>query len=129
MRCFVTTRFGTGGWGYEEDTVSVGFKALIDGALGGFEFVDVAYDTMRQRLVKSEEEIALIRQGVRICEAGGYAALEALKPGVTEVEMARAANIGNRRTSCAGASPISRSTTSTCAGSRPDPTGAESATS
>ena len=32
----------SGRLGYEEDSVSVGFKALIDGALGGFEFVDVA---------------------------------------------------------------------------------------
>ena len=78
--------------GYEEDSVSVAFKAMIDRALGGFEFVDVAYDTMRQRLIKSEEEIAVIRQGVQVCEAGGYAALKALKPGVTEAEMARAAN-------------------------------------
>ncbi len=78
--------------GYEEDSVTVSFKAMIDSALGGFEFADVAHDTMRQRLIKSEEEIALIRQGVKICEVGGYAALEAMKPGVTEVEMARAAN-------------------------------------
>ena len=28
---------------------------MIDRALGGFEFADVAHDTMRQRLVKSEE--------------------------------------------------------------------------
>ena len=78
--------------GYEEDSISVSFKAMIDSALGGFEFADVAHDTMRQRLIKSEEEIALIRQGVEVCEVGGYAALEAMKPGVTEVEMARAAN-------------------------------------
>ena len=55
----------SGRLGYEEDSVSVAFKAMIDRALGGFEFADVAYDTMRQRLVKSEEEIALIRQGVK----------------------------------------------------------------
>ena len=82
----------SGRLGYEEDSVSVGFKAMIDRALGDFEFADVAYDTMRQRLIKSEEEIALIRQGVQVCEVGGYAALEALKPGVTEAQMARAAN-------------------------------------
>jgi len=61
----------SGRLGYEEDSVSVAFKAMIDRALGGFEFADVAYDTMRQRLVKSEEEIALIRQGVEVCEVGG----------------------------------------------------------
>jgi creatinase len=78
--------------GYEEDSVSVLFKREIDRRLSNFELVDVAYGTMRQRLVKSEEELALIRQGVEICEVGGYAALEALRPGITETEAARAAN-------------------------------------
>lgn len=84
----------TGGrLGYESDTVSAAYKEALDERLNKFEFVDVAHDSMRQRLVKSEEEIALIRHGVEICEVGGYAALEALKFGVTEVEVARAANM------------------------------------
>ena len=45
--------------GYEEDTVSVGLFAMMDRELTGFEFTDVAYDTMRQRLIKSEEEILI----------------------------------------------------------------------
>lgn len=79
--------------GLELDTVSVQFMAEIKEKLPKFEFVDIAYETMEQRLVKSEEEIALIRQGVKICEIGGYAAIEALKPGVTEVEVAHASNV------------------------------------
>lgn len=79
--------------GLELDTVSVQFLADIKEKLPKFEFVDIAYETMEQRLVKSEEEIALIRQGVKICEIGGYAAIEALKPGVTEVEVAHASNV------------------------------------
>jgi len=78
--------------GYEDDSVSVGFKRKIDARLKTFELIDIAYDTMRQRVVKSNEEIALIRQGVEICEIGGHAALDALRPGVTEDEVARAAN-------------------------------------
>lgn len=82
----------SGRLGYEEDTVSVRFKQKLDDQLADYEFCDIAYDTMMRRLVKSDEEIALIRHGVEICEVGGYAAVEALKPGVTEVEVAFACN-------------------------------------
>ena len=78
--------------GIEEDAVSVALMRMIDARLKGFSFEDVAFATMRQRLIKSEEEIALIRHGVQICEVGGYAAIEALKPGVSETQVARAAN-------------------------------------
>lgn len=79
--------------GIETDTVSIAFKAMLDEKLKGFDFVDVSTDTMRQRLVKSAEEIAVIRHGVQICEVGGYAAVDALKPGVTEFEVANASNV------------------------------------
>ena len=83
----------SGRLGYEEDTASVQFRRKLDEKFGKFEFVDIARDTMMRRLVKSEEEIALIRHGTEICEIGGYAAVEALKPGVTEVEVAHACNV------------------------------------
>lgn len=83
----------SGRLGYEEDTVSIQFKQKLDDKLGAYEFVDVARDTMMRRLVKSDEEIALIRHGVEICEVGGYAAVAALKPGITEVEAANACNV------------------------------------
>ena len=82
----------SGQLGIEEDAVSVALMRTLDERLGGFSFVDIAYDTMRQRLIKSEEEIALIRQGAEVCEVGGYAAIEALRPGVSETQVARAAN-------------------------------------
>lgn len=83
----------SGRLGYEEDTVSLRFKGKLDEKLRGYEFVDVSYDTMTRRTVKSDEEIALIRHGVEICEVGGYAAVDALKPGITEVEAANACNV------------------------------------
>jgi creatinase len=83
----------SGRLGYEEDTVSVQFQQKLSDKLGVYDFVDVAYDTMMRRTVKSEEEIDLIRHGVEICEVGGYAAVNALKPGITEVEAANACNV------------------------------------
>ncbi len=83
----------SGRLGIEEDVLPVQFMRRIEQDLKGFEFVDVGYDTMRRRLVKSAEEIAIIRHGVELCEIGGYAAIDALKPGITEVEAANACNV------------------------------------
>ena len=43
---------------------------------------------MRLRMVKSEEEIALIREGARIADIGGHACREAIAVGVPEYEVA-----------------------------------------
>ena len=43
------------------------------------------------RAIKSAEEIALIRQACRITEAGAVAALDAIRPGVTENAVSSAA--------------------------------------
>lgn len=83
----------SGRLGYEEDTASVQFRRKMNDKLGRFQFTDVAHDTMMRRLVKSDEEISLIRHGVKVCEVGGYAAIDALRPGITEVEAANACNV------------------------------------
>lgn len=77
--------------GIEEDTVSVALMARLKAAFPGFEFVDIAEVTMRQRLVKSEEEIKLIRDGARISDIGGRACVEACREGVPEYVIARTA--------------------------------------
>ncbi len=83
----------SGRLGFEIDSVSVQLKEKFDNHFSDFELIDVARETMLRRLVKSDEEIDLIRQGVEICEVGGYAAVDALKPGVTEVQVANASNV------------------------------------
>ena len=50
--------------------------------------VDVGAATMRMRMIKSEEEQALIRQGARISDIGGAACAEAVGEGVPEYEVA-----------------------------------------
>ena len=76
--------------GVELDHINVNnFKKLGD-ALPGSEFVDVAAPTMRMRMVKSDEEIALIRHGARIGDIGGAACVEAIAAGVPEHEVALA---------------------------------------
>lgn len=89
----VDNNITSGRLGYEIDSVSVQLKTKLDQKFCSFEFIDVAHSTMMRRLVKSDEEIDLIRQGVEICEVGGYAAVEALRPGITEVQVANACNV------------------------------------
>jgi creatinase len=59
-------------------------------ALPGSELVDIGKACMRLRMVKSDEEIALIKQGARIADIGGAACRDAIAVGVPEHEVALA---------------------------------------
>lgn len=73
--------------GIEFDQVSLDFKKQLEDALPGVVFVDVGIPTMWMRTIKSEEEIALIKEGARICDVGGWACVKAIKAGVPEHEV------------------------------------------
>jgi len=72
----------------ETDHISVEYRDKLAAALAGAALVDVAKPCMRLRMVKSDEEIALIRQGARIADLGGAACVEAIGDGVPEHEVA-----------------------------------------
>jgi creatinase len=77
--------------GIEEDHMTLKLLTALQRALPRFEFVDIGDAMMRQRVVKSDEEVTLIRQGAEIAVIGGQAFVEAIDDGVTEVQVARAA--------------------------------------
>lgn len=52
------------------------------------DLVDIAGPSMRMRVIKSAEEIALITEGARIADIGGWACIEAIDEGVPEYEVA-----------------------------------------
>ncbi|MEO0327558.1 MAG: aminopeptidase P family protein [Pseudomonadota bacterium] len=54
------------------------------------EAIDIASDTMMQRMVKSDEEIRLIREGARIADIGGEAVRNAICIGTREIDIAMA---------------------------------------
>ena len=54
------------------------------------ELTDVGRPTMRMRMVKSPEEIQLTKDGAEIAELGAKVAVEAIKEGVSEYEVALA---------------------------------------
>ena len=52
--------------------------------------MDISPATMVQRMVKSDAEIALIRQGTAVADVGGYAIRDAVRVGVREIDVAMA---------------------------------------
>ncbi len=86
----VLSRAGvTGGrLGVEDDHLPGLLRAQVAGTLPGFELVDVSQAVMRQRMIKSPEEIELIRHGARIADIGGAAVAAAISEGVPEYEVA-----------------------------------------
>ncbi|MFY0679122.1 MAG: aminopeptidase P family protein [Thalassovita sp.] len=76
--------------GFESDHLSLLQSAKLDHFMKPKARVDVFEATMRQRMYKSPAEIALIREGARIADVGGYAIRDAIKPGVREIDVAMA---------------------------------------
>ena len=58
--------------------------------VGAVDFVDIAPRTMVQRMLKSDEELALIRQAAQIADAGGEAMRTVIRPGTRELDVAMA---------------------------------------
>src|SRR6478609_1956298 len=79
---------GKGRLGVENDHISPDLLARITAALPGMQPVDVAAATMRLRMIKSAEEIELIKHGARIGDLGGEAIRDAITEGVPEYEVA-----------------------------------------
>jgi creatinase len=76
--------------GVEDDHMTLEMRRKVESALPGVELVDVSQATMAQRMVKSDEEIELIKNGARIADVGGATVVEAVGEGVPEYEVALA---------------------------------------
>ncbi len=76
--------------GIELDHVSVQFRDNLARNFPRSQLVDVGEPTMRMRMLKSDEELELIRNGARIADLGGEACIAAIGEGVAEYEVALA---------------------------------------
>ncbi len=81
---------GAGRIGVEADHMTLAMRDVAAEMLDRPELVDIAADTMAARMVKSSEEIALIRDGARVADIGGAAIRAAIHPGATEIDIAMA---------------------------------------
>ena len=76
--------------GVEDDELPVQQRDKFQAAFPSAELTDISAATMRQRMVKSAEEIELIKHGARIADLGGEAVRAAITAGVAEFEVALA---------------------------------------
>jgi len=76
--------------GLEFDHLPMERMDKIKATLPSVEFVNIAADCMRMRMVKSAEEIEFIKNGAQVCDVGGAALVAAVHAGVPEHEVALA---------------------------------------
>ena len=74
--------------GIEYDHINLENLKKLQDVLSDAELVDISKMTMWQRMVKSAEEIELIRNGAQVADIGGAACVEAIGEGVPEYEVA-----------------------------------------
>ncbi len=76
--------------GIEHDHVSLDTRDKLSKTFPHSTFRDIAVATMGQRMIKSDEEIAVIRDGAQVGDIGGEAIVAAIAEGVPEYVIARA---------------------------------------
>jgi creatinase len=74
--------------GVEGDHLTLAQRDALAAFLDPSAVIDIAPAMMRQRMIKSAEEIALIREGARIADLGGSAAVSEIREGAREIDIA-----------------------------------------
>ncbi len=74
--------------GIEHDHVTLATIVKLQDAFPDATIVDIAGPVMKLRMVKSPDEIALIKHGAQVADIGGAACVEAIGVGVPEHEVA-----------------------------------------
>ncbi|MGB7242574.1 MAG: aminopeptidase P family protein [Sulfitobacter sp.] len=76
--------------GYEGDHLTLMQRDKLEDFLKPVTMLDMFETTMRQRMHKSDAEIALIRHGAQVADVGGYAIRDSIKIGAREIDVAMA---------------------------------------
>lgn len=76
--------------GIEGDHLTLQQQQKLDEFFPNCQCVDIAPETMQQRMHKSPAEIALIKEGARVADVGGYAVRESIRAGAREIDIAMA---------------------------------------
>jgi len=76
--------------GIEKDHLTTERYQDLKDSLSNPEIIDIASSTMLQRMIKSEEEITLIKSGAKIADIGGEALVKEIKIGASEIDIAMA---------------------------------------
>ena len=76
--------------GVEADHLTLAMRDQATATLGAPDMCDIGKATMAQRMVKSPEEIRLIKSGAKIADIGGEAVRDAIHVGTREIDVAMA---------------------------------------
>lgn len=76
--------------GIEGDHLTLAAQSKLQEFLSPKNMVDIAPVSMAQRMIKSNAEIALIKEGARVADVGGFAIRDAIKVGAREIDVAMA---------------------------------------
>jgi len=76
-------KLGIAGW----TAMPISVYEALKKALPGVEIVKADDIMYRLRMIKSDNEISVLREAFKICEAGVEAVLNAIKPGMTELQV------------------------------------------
>jgi len=76
--------------GIEGDHLTLAMQAALQSFFDVDEIKDIAPAAMAQRMIKSDTEIALIREGARVADLGGESIRDAIRVGTREIDVAMA---------------------------------------
>ena len=74
--------------GIENDNVTIEVKEKLTSIFTFSFFKDVSNDLMKLRMIKSNEELEIIKNGAKIADIGGEEIVKNIKQGMTELEIA-----------------------------------------
>ena len=74
--------------GIENDHITLEMNEKIKSIFSASAFTDISKKLMKLRMIKSKEEIEIIKNGARIADIGGEEIVKNIKEGATELEIA-----------------------------------------
>ena len=74
--------------GIENDHITLEMNEKIQSIFSASAFTDISKKLMKLRMIKSKEEIEIIKDGARIADIGGEEIVKNIKEGATELEIA-----------------------------------------
>ena len=74
--------------GIENDHITLEMNEKIQSIFSASAFTDISKKLMKLRMIKSKEEIEIIKNGARIADIGGEEIVKNIKDGATELEIA-----------------------------------------
>ena len=74
--------------GIENDHITLEMNEKIQSIFSASAFTDISKKLMNLRMIKSKEEIEIIKNGARIADIGGEEIVKNIKEGATELEIA-----------------------------------------